>query len=100
MPVRPGLSGHSGSVSFRYCNNTTKYLRHSNFEMFNEVYDNSRLFELDSTFIEHDGFFPGTTSYESVNLQNRYIRHSYSRLRLDTYSDAQLFKQDASFYEV
>ena len=29
IPVRPGLAGHKGSVSFRSCYNARKYLRHS-----------------------------------------------------------------------
>ena len=99
VPVRPGLSGHIGSVSFRSCYNAKKYLRHSFFVIYSDSYDSSSIFKLDATFTEREIFFYGTTAYESVNYPNHFIRHRNSRLHLDAYDAAAIYKKDASFYE-
>ena len=99
VPVRPGLSGHKGSVSFRSCYDATKYLYHRNFEFYSGGFENSRQFKLDATFTERERFFQGTTAYESVNFPSRFIRHHHFRLRLDPYSAASTYRNDASFYE-
>lgn len=98
--IRPGLSGHNGSVSFRSCYNATNYLRHVEYLLYNQNYEESRVYKLDATFTERDRFFSGTTAYESVNLPNYFVRHAGYRLRIDSYDVQNLFKQDASFYEV
>ena len=100
IPVRPGLAGHKGSVSFRSCYNARKYLRHSNSLMYGDNFENSQQFKLDSTFSERKRFYPGTTAYESINYPNRFIRHGGLRLRLNPYSAAPLYKKDASYFEI
>jgi hypothetical protein len=100
IPIRPGLAGHNGSVSFRSCHNARKYLRHSKGHLYNDNFENTRLFKLDATFTERKQFYPGTTAYESVNYPNSFVRHYRGRLRIDSYSAAPLYKKDASYYEV
>lgn len=100
IPIRPGLAGHNGSVSFRSCHNARKYLRHTGFLLYNDDFENTQLFKLEATFSERKRFYPGTTAYESVNNPNCFIRHQYWRLRLHSYSAAPLYKNDVSFIEV
>ena len=100
IPLRPGLAGHEGSVSFRSCHDARKYLHHTGFLLYNDDFVNTQLFKLDATFTERERFYPGTTAYESVNYPNYFIRHQFFRLRLHTYSAAPLYKKDVSFFEV
>ena len=100
IPVRPGLAGHKGSVSFRSCYNARKYLRHYRGLLYSDNFENTRLFRLDATFSKRNRFYPGTTAYESVNYPNAFIRHKYGRLCLDSYSAAPLYKKDASYFKV
>ena len=100
IPIRPGLAGHNGSVSFRSCHNARQYLHHRDGRLYNDNFENTRLFKLDTTFTERKRFYTGTTAYESVNYPNAFVRHYHGRLRIDSYSAASLYKQDASYYEV
>ena len=100
VPIRPGLAGHNGSVSFRSCHNARKYLRHTGFLLYSDNFENTQQFKLEATFSERKRFYPGTTAYESVNNPNYFMRHQYWRLRLHTYSAAPLYKKDVSFFEV
>lgn len=100
IPLRPGLSGHKGSVAFRSCYNATNYLRHKDFLLKIDPFEYTQLFKLDATFTERRRFHVGTTAYESVNYPNKFIRHHYWRLRLDDYSAASIYKADASFKEL
>ena len=99
VPIRPGLSGHSGSVSFRSCNNTKKYLRHRDNELYSDTYEDSQLYRMDATFTERERFFHRTTAYESVNYPGRFIRHADFQLRLQAYDASSLYKKDASYFE-
>lgn len=94
--ISPGLAGHIGSVSFRACYNATKYLRHSNFLLWEYPY--GPLYKKDATFtVRKNKFFPGTDAYESVNYPGYFIRHQSYRLKISNYDGTQLYKNDASF---
>ena len=100
IPVRPGLAGHNGSVSFRSCYDARKYLRHRNNLLHNDNFENTHQFKLNATFTERERFYPGTVAYESVNYPNTFVRHYYLRLRMDSYSAEPIYKKDASYFEV
>ena len=94
--ISPGLAGHIGSMSFRACYNATKYLRHSNFLLWEYPY--GPLYKKDATFtVRKNKFFPGTDAYESVNYPGYFIRHQSYRLKISNYDGTQLYKNDASF---
>ena len=41
IPVRPGLAGHNGSVSFRSCHNARKYLHHFHSLLYSDNLENT-----------------------------------------------------------
>ena len=99
--VSPGLAGHAQSVSFRSCSDSTKYLRHRGYNLFEDSYSATLLYQLDATFTVHeDKWFDGFDAFESVNFPQHFIRHRNYRLRIDNYDGSQLYKNDASFKAV
>ena len=63
VPIRPGLSGHRGSLSFGSCHDARKYLRHRNNQLYKENYQDSEGYRMDATFTERKRFFDRTTAY-------------------------------------
>ena len=48
--------------------NARQYLHHRKGLLYNDNFENTRLFKLDAaTFTERKQFYPGTIAYESVN---------------------------------
>ena len=96
--ISPGLTGHAQSVSFRYCSDATKYLRHRGFNLYADPYDSTVLFRKDATFtIREDIWFDGFDAFESVNFPKHFIRHQGYRLKISSYDGSELYKKDASF---
>ena len=97
--VTPGLTGLPNTVSFRAGYDSTKYLRHANFLLWEHSYDTSDLFKKDATFVVRtDKWFDGYDAYESTNYPTRFIRHQGYRLKIHSYDGSQLFKKDGSFH--
>ncbi len=99
--VSPGLTGHPHTVSFRACNDATKYLRHANFNLQQHSFHDSTLYRLDATFIEHKNKWfhqPFTYwAYESINFPLHFIRHQNFRLKISDFDGSVRYREDATF---
>ena len=94
--VKPGLTGHKGSVSFRMCNDARKYLYHGNFVV--SVRSATTHNWLDAVFtIRENKWYNSYDAYESVNFPGYFLRHQHFRLNIHSYSGDTLFKKDASY---
>ena len=68
VPIRPGLSGHSGSVSFRSCYNARKYLRHRDFELYSDNYQDAQLYRMDANVYRKKQILPRDYSLRKCQL--------------------------------
>lgn len=99
--VYPGLTGTTGSLSFRSVAQPELFLRHYGYLLHLENITNARnsaIFDQDASFwLREDVWFENTVVFESVNFPTYYIRHQGYRLKISTSDGSDLFKQDASF---
>lgn len=96
--VSPGLNGQCGTVSLESNRHPGHYLRHRNFMIHLDEFEENSVFFHDASFrLKEGNFLQGYVSFESYNYPNRYIRHQGYRLKLHTYDGTPLFKADASF---
>ncbi|MCF4128762.1 AbfB domain-containing protein [Methylobacterium sp. SyP6R] len=98
----PGLAG--SGVSFQASTNSSQYLRHQNFQLWQQPNDGSDLFKSDTTFTPRAGLAgscgcnTGTcTSYESVNWPGYYVRHQNFSFYIAKPDGGPTYNQDASF---
>lgn len=98
VAVSPGLTGQPNTTSFRSCDDSTKYLRHANYLLWEHSYQNADLYRKDATFFQHkDKWFDGYDAYESNNFPLHFIRHQGYRLKISLYDGSELYKKDGSF---
>lgn len=97
-----GLS--SGTcVSFESVERPGHYLRHSNFALRLDKFEDTELFRKDATFRPRPGLMNKMClSFESVNYPNHYIRHKNYRLYIENLAQAKpmdvlLFMSDSTF---
>ncbi len=98
----PGLAG--SGVSFQASTNASQYLRHQNFQIFQQANDGGDVFKRGATFLPRAGL-AGTcgcntgpcTSYESIDWPGYYLRHANFTFYIAKSDGSDLFKQDASF---
>lgn len=97
--VKPGLTGHADSVSFRLCSDSRFYLRHSGYVAWaHSVNGANTLYLKDATYtVRKNKWFPGYDAYESVNFPGYFLRHQNYRVKISPYDGSNLFKMDASF---
>lgn len=99
------VAGLAGSgVSFQASTNASQYLRHQNFQLWQQPNDGGDLFKQDSTFTPRAplagncGCNTGTcTSYESVNWPGYYLRHANFTFSVAKPDGGPTYNQDASF---
>ncbi|AWN53307.1 AbfB domain-containing protein [Methylobacterium sp. 17Sr1-1] len=98
----PGLAGQG--VSFQASGNASQYLRHQNFQIFQQANDGGDVFKKGSTFLPRAGLAgtcgcnTGTcTSYESVDWPGYYLRHQNFAFYIAKFDGGPSFNQDASF---
>jgi hypothetical protein len=72
--VRTGLAD-SSCVSFESANQSGRYLRHFDFELYLEPNDGGSQFAEDATFCPRPGNSGQGYSFQSVNYPDQYIRH-------------------------
>ncbi|KAH7096197.1 glycoside hydrolase family 54 protein [Auriculariales sp. MPI-PUGE-AT-0066] len=72
--VRAGLA-NSACVSFESKDTAGSYLRHSDFVLYVNANDNSKLFKEDATFCPQTGLNGQGNSIRSYNFPTRYFRH-------------------------
>ncbi|MGF3028117.1 AbfB domain-containing protein, partial [Methylobacterium aquaticum] len=97
-----GLAGQG--VSFQASTNAGQYLRHQNFQIFQQANDGGDIFKRGATFLPRTGL-AGTcgcntgpcTSYESIDWPGYYLRHANFTFYIAKPDGSDLFKQDASF---
>jgi hypothetical protein len=89
------------SVSLRSRNYPKRWMRHQNFRIKFDEYDQgsqpSELFANDASFEMVPGLAGQCTSFRSVNNPDRYIRHRNFELWLDVPDGTDLFRRDATF---
>jgi hypothetical protein len=98
----PGLAGQG--VSFQASTNAGQYLRHQNFQIFQQANDGGDLFKKGSTFVPRAGL-AGTcgcntgacTSYESIDWPGYYLRHQNFGFYIAKPDGGPTYNQDASF---
>jgi hypothetical protein len=97
MRCRQGIK----SVSLRSRNYPRRWMRHQNFRIKFDEYDQggqpSDLFAHDASFEMVFGLSGRCISFRSVNYPDRYIRHRNFELWLDVLELTDLFKLDATF---
>ena len=86
-------------LSLDSSNYPNEFVRHRNFEIWRDPFQNNDLYKKDSTFIvrpannKKDGYI----SFESVNYPGRFIRHANYVLWLHESDGSTLFNDDSSF---
>lgn len=97
--IRPGLTGEPNSVSFRSCTDSTMYLRHQSFLLWEHPYQHSvAAYRADATYFVHSNkWFNGYDAYESCNYPQRFIRHQSYRLQISQDDGSLSVKKDGSF---
>lgn len=97
-----GLAGTG--VSFQSSTAGSQYLRHQNFQIFQQTNDGGDIFRRGATFTQRAalagscGCNTGTcASYESVDWPGYYVRHRNYAFYIDRSDNSDVFKQDASF---
>ncbi len=97
-----GLAGQG--VSFMSSTASNQYLRHQNFQIWQQTSDGGDIFKRGATFNQRAalsgtcGCNSGTcASYESIDWPGYYLRHQNFTLYLAKPDGGDLFKQDASF---
>ncbi|WP_053220814.1 AbfB domain-containing protein [Methylobacterium indicum] len=98
----PGLAGQG--VSFQSSTAAGQYLRHQNFQIYQQASDGGDIFKRGATFTPRAGLAgtcgctTGTcTSYESIDWPGYYLRHQNFNFYIAQPDGGDLFKQDASF---
>jgi len=95
----PGLADPAG-VSFESASQPGYYLRHYNYTIYLQAYDNTAIFRNDATFYKVPGLADSSkVSFQSYNYPTRYLRHYNYQLRIDTISN-DLGRSDATFTEI
>jgi len=86
-------------VSLMYADSSDKYVHHAWFFLRVDPYENSTIFELDSSFILHlDTFYTGYYALESVNFGNYYVGSvSEGRFKIQPREDTADYNDIASF---
>ena len=77
-----------------------EFWRHKNFELWRDVPDGSKLYQLDASFDIVPGLCGVGISFRSVNYPAHYIRHSGGECFISKASesnDIELFEKDASW---
>ncbi|CAK8691440.1 unnamed protein product [Clavelina lepadiformis] len=96
--ISPGLTGTPGSVSFQSLTKPESYLRHRNYLLHLDRYQNKDLYRNDATFMPRRNlFYEGYTVFESINFRDYYIRHQNYRLKISREDRSTLLHKDASF---
>ena len=93
--VRAGLAG--SGISFESVSHPGHYLRHRNYEVWLDPFQDTQLFRADASFLAVTGLAGQGVSYRSVNYPDRYIRHQNYLLFVHPYENTSLFLNDASF---
>lgn len=98
----PGLAGQG--VSFLSSSAPNQYLRHQNFQIWQQTNDNGDLFKNGATFHQRNALSAscgcGTAtcaSYESIDWPGYYLRHQGFDLYIDASDGSDLYRQDTSF---
>ncbi len=98
----PGLAG--SGVSFQASTNAGQYLRHQNFQIWQQANDGGDVFKRGATFTPRAGLAGNCgcttgacTSYESIDWPGYYLRHQNYTFYIAQSDGGDLFKQDASF---
>ncbi|MFH6786147.1 MULTISPECIES: AbfB domain-containing protein [Methylobacterium] len=98
----PGLAGQG--VSFQASTNSSQYLRHQNFQIFQQGNDGGDIFKRGATFIPRSGLAGNCgcntgpcTSYESIDWPGYYLRHTNFTFYIAQPDGGDVFRQDASF---
>ena len=101
-----GLAEGTG-ISFESVAKPMHFLRHSNFALRLDPYENTELYRKDATFRPRSGFAAKMClSFESTNYPNYYIRHKNFNLVLETIPpankpmDIAIFMSDSTFMPV
>jgi Alpha-L-arabinofuranosidase B (ABFB) domain/Alginate lyase len=94
--IRRGLA-NPGSVSFEAVNKPGYFLRHWDYAIRLEQYDNTATFRADATFTQQTSTVgSGYVRFRSHNFPDRFLRHQNNLLRIDPL-DSDLAVQDAAF---
>ncbi|MGX7704439.1 AbfB domain-containing protein [Methylobacterium sp. Gmos1] len=97
----PGLAGQG--VSFQASTNASQYLRHQNFQIFQQGNDGGDVFRRGATFIPRAplagtcGCSGTCTSYESIDWPGYYLRHQNFSFYIAQPDGGATYNQDASF---
>ena len=86
-------------MSFQCKKNSTRYLRHQNFDLKLQNFDNSTSFKNESSFIiREEKYFPGYVSFESTAKPGCYLRYQDSVMKLSKEeSSVDTYRQESSF---
>jgi hypothetical protein len=94
--IRRGLAS-PGSASFESVNLPGYFLRHWDYTIRLEQYDNTATFRGDATFAQETSTVGSAHArFRSHNFPDRYLRHQNNLLRIDPLSSDQV-RQDAAF---
>ncbi|BAQ47088.1 MULTISPECIES: AbfB domain-containing protein [Methylobacterium] len=100
--LMPGLAGQG--VSFQSSTASGQYLRHQNFQIYQQANDGGDVFKRGATFTPRAGLAGNCgcntgpcTSYESIDWPGYYLRHQNFSFYIAQSDGGDLFKQDASF---
>lgn len=95
--IVPGLSDSDG-VSFEASNYPGCYLRHSNYQIFLNCYEDNDLYRNDATFYVREGLADqDQVSFESANFPGHYIRHRIGYLFIDPIDGTEEFSKEATY---
>lgn len=102
-PVKPGLTGVAGTVSFRMCRDA-RFYAHINEHYVasaDSAYGADGVWLQDATFIPHkDKWFPGYDAYEAVRFPGHFLHNSgdsRKTIKIKAYDGSCQFEKDASF---
>ncbi|CAH1786990.1 unnamed protein product, partial [Owenia fusiformis] len=99
--VTPGLTSENNTVSLESGEYGGSYIRHYNYRLNIEHYDESRnphIFVNDATFtLRTDQWFPGYYTFESVNFRNYYLKKQNPYPVIGQFDGSAKFKSEASF---
>lgn len=88
-----------GEVKLESWNYLQHFIRHRDSETFIDPFDDSDLYDLDSSFRPVPGLAdPAGIAFESVNYPGHYLRHQDYRWILSRYDGSSGFDADATFY--
>eukprot|EP00111_Clytia_hemisphaerica_P022288 TCONS_00065511-protein len=94
--IVPGLCGQG--FSFESTTQPNHFLRHRNFLLFVDPFENTALYKNDACFKPVAGLADcNEVSFQSINYPDRFLRHQGYRMKLHPNDGSSLFKNDATF---